>query len=171
MHLLPGDPAVIIAGDRPAPSNRGSAPCVGLHKPVAEQLWLWMVHLFQGNFGDSLILHQPVLEAVVERLPVTLSLAAVGVRYYRPDSIGLGMFAAYWRDSWFDSAVMGFALLGSRSQLLDRDVVRHSVQREILAGCRRRAMSRFGRSSGSGLLRWFSRLWCWLCFRSAIWPA
>ncbi len=38
---------------------------------------LWMVHLFQGNFGDSLILHQPVLEAVVERLPVTLSLAAV----------------------------------------------------------------------------------------------
>ncbi|MYN13948.1 ABC transporter permease subunit [Pusillimonas sp. TS35] len=113
MHLLPGDPAVIIAGDQASPEAIEEVRrALGLHKPVAEQLWLWMVHLFQGNFGDSLILHQPVLEAVVERLPVTLSLAAVAFVITVPIGIGLGMIAAYWRDSWFDSAVMGFALLG-----------------------------------------------------------
>ncbi|MGY6270143.1 ABC transporter permease [Achromobacter denitrificans] len=113
MHLLPGDPAVIIAGDQAGPEAiEAMRRTLGLDRPLLEQLWLWLTHLAQGNFGESLILNQPVLSAVTERLPVTLSLAAVAFAITLPVGIGLGITAAYWRDSWLDSAVMGFALLG-----------------------------------------------------------
>lgn len=113
MHLLPGDPAVIIAGDQAGPEAiEAMRRTLGLDRPLLEQLWLWLTHLAQGNFGESLVLNQPVLSAVVERLPVTLSLAAVAFAITLPVGVALGITAAYWRDSWLDSAVMGFALLG-----------------------------------------------------------
>ncbi|MBV7483501.1 ABC transporter permease [Bordetella sp. BOR01] len=113
MHMLPGDPAVIIAGDQAGPEAiEAIRSSLGLDKPLLEQLWTWLRHLAQGNFGESLILNQPVLSAVRERLPVTLSLAAVAFAITLPIGIGLGIVAAYWRNSWLDSAVMGFALLG-----------------------------------------------------------
>ena len=67
---------------------------LGLDRPLLEQLWLWLTHLAQGNFGESLILNQPVLSAVTERLPVTLSLAAVAFAITLPVGIGLGITAA-----------------------------------------------------------------------------
>ncbi|HYG44190.1 MAG TPA: ABC transporter permease [Bordetella sp.] len=113
MHMLPGDPAVIIAGDQAGPEAIAAIrSSLGLDRPLMEQLWMWLAHLAQGNFGESLILNQPVLSAVLERLPVTLSLAAVAFAITLPIGIGLGIVAAYWRNSWIDSAVMGFALLG-----------------------------------------------------------
>lgn len=113
MHLLPGDPAVIIAGDQAGPEAiEAMRRTLGLDRPLLEQLWLWLTHLAQGNFGESLVLNQPVLSAVLERLPVTLSLAAVAFAITLPVGVALGITAAYWRDSWLDSAVMGFALLG-----------------------------------------------------------
>lgn len=113
MHMLPGDPAVIIAGDQAGPEAIAAIRhSLGLDRPLPEQLWLWLTHLAQGNFGESLVLNQPVLQAVVERLPVTLSLAAVAFAITLPVGVALGMIAAYWRNSWLDSAVMGFALVG-----------------------------------------------------------
>lgn len=113
MHLLPGDPAVIIAGDQAGPEAiEAMRRTLGLDRPLLEQLWMWLTHLAQGNFGESLVLNQPVLSAVAERMPVTLSLAAVAFALTLPLGIALGITAAYWRDSWLDSAVMGFALLG-----------------------------------------------------------
>src|SRR3546814_6524192 len=50
---------------------------LGLDRPVLEQLVLWIARLAQGDFGTSLILNQSVVSAVVERLPITLSLALV----------------------------------------------------------------------------------------------
>lgn len=70
MHMLPGDPAVIIAGDQAGPEAIAAIRhSLGLDRPLPEQLWLWLTHLAQGNFGESLVLNQPVLQAVVERLP------------------------------------------------------------------------------------------------------
>ncbi len=113
MHLLPGDPATIIAGDM---ADREAVAQVrrdlGLDQPVAAQLWLWFSNVLQGDFGRSLMLNQPVAEAVVERLPVTLSLALVAFAITIPFGIVLGMVAAVWRDTWADSAVMIVALVG-----------------------------------------------------------
>ena len=113
MHLLPGDPAVIIAGqDASAAGIERIRVELGLDRPIWQQLLTWIGHLAQGNFGKSLVLNQTVLSAVAERLPVTLSLAMLSLAITLPIGILLGVLAAYFRNSWIDATVMGIALLG-----------------------------------------------------------
>lgn len=113
MHMLPGDPATLIAGDMAdQEAIEQIRRDLGLDQPVAVQLWLWITDLLQGDFGRSLMLNQPVMEAFFERLPVTLSLALVAFVITIPVGIVLGVVAAVWRDTWVDSAVMVLALVG-----------------------------------------------------------
>src|SRR3546814_15291948 len=62
--------------------------------------------------STSLILNQSVVSAVVERLPITLSLALVSFVITIPVGIALGVIAACFRDTWFDAGVMAVALVG-----------------------------------------------------------
>jgi peptide/nickel transport system permease protein len=111
--LLPGDPAVVIAGDQASPEAIAAVRHnLGLDKPLIEQLGIWFVHLLQGNFGSSLMLNQSVLSAMGERLPVTLSLAALSILITLPVGIFAGVIAAYYRQTWIDSLVMTVALIG-----------------------------------------------------------
>ena len=113
MHLLPGDPAVVIAGaDASAQAIERIRRELGLDRPVWEQLGTWLGHLAGGNFGRSLVLNQSVLSAVGERLPVTLSLAGLSLAITLPVGIALGVLAAYFRNSWVDASVMALALVG-----------------------------------------------------------
>ena len=113
MHLLPGDPAVLIAG--PEASKEAVAQVrtqLGLDRPLLEQLLAWFGHLARGDLGRSLLLNQPVMEAVLERLPVTMSLALVSFALTLPLGIGAGVLAACFRNTWFDAFVMLLALIG-----------------------------------------------------------
>ena len=113
LHLLPGDPAVAIAGSEATPEAiERIRQQLGLDRPVLEQLGAWFGRLAQGDFGKSLILNQSVLSAVVERLPVTLSLSFLSLTITIPVGITLGVLAAYWRNTWLDSLVMMSALVG-----------------------------------------------------------
>ena len=113
MHLLPGDPAVVIAGQDASPAAIERIRTeLGLDRPLPVQLLAWFGRIAQGDFGRSLVLNQSVLSAIGERLPVTLSIAAVALAVTLPVGIGLGVVAAYFRGSWADAAVMGVALLG-----------------------------------------------------------
>jgi peptide/nickel transport system permease protein len=113
INLLPGDPAVVIAGDQASPEAIAVVRHnLGLDKPLIEQLGIWFVHLLQGNFGTSLMLNQSVLSAMGERLPVTLSLATISLAITLPIGVFLGSIAAYFRRTWIDSVVMTVALIG-----------------------------------------------------------
>jgi peptide/nickel transport system permease protein len=113
INLLPGDPAVVIAGDQASPEAIAVVRHnLGLDKPLIEQLGIWFVHLLQGNFGTSLMLNQSVLSAMGERLPVTLSLAMLSLAITLPIGIFAGSIAAYFRRTWIDSVVMTVALIG-----------------------------------------------------------
>ncbi len=113
MHLLPGDPATVIAGPEAGPEAIARVRHqLGLDRPLPEQLLVWLAHLARGDFGSSLMLNQSVLQALSERLPVTLSLTLVSLAITLPVGIGLGVLAATWRNTWIDSAVMLLALLG-----------------------------------------------------------
>jgi peptide/nickel transport system permease protein len=113
MHLLPGDPAVAIAGtDASREAIEKIRDQLGLNRPILVQLLSWFAQIAQGDFGRSIVLNQSVLSAVAERLPVTLSLTALSLLVTLPVGISLGVVAAYWRNSWVDSAVMLIALLG-----------------------------------------------------------
>ena len=113
MHLLPGDPAVVIAG--PEASKEAVEQIrrqLGLDRSIVEQLFVWIGHLLQGDLGRSLLLNQPVTQAVAERLPVTMSLALVSFAITRPLGIAAGAAAACFRNTWLDSVFMLLALLG-----------------------------------------------------------
>ncbi len=113
MHLLPGDPAQAIAGVDASPEAvEKIREQLGLNRPLPIQLLEWFAHLAVGNFGESLMLKQSVVSAVGERLPVTLSLSLISLLVTLPIGIGLGVVAAYWRNSWVDACVMFTALLG-----------------------------------------------------------
>jgi peptide/nickel transport system permease protein len=113
LSLLPGDPATIIAGEQASPAAVEQVRRqLGLDRPLAEQLAIWLTNLARGDFGSSLILHQSVLSAVGERLPVTLSLTVLSISFTLPVGVLLGSIAAYFRRTWIDSAVMTVALLG-----------------------------------------------------------
>ena len=113
INLLPGDPAVLIAGDQASPEAIAAVRHnLGLDRSLQEQLVIWFGHLLQGNFGTSLMLNQSVLSAMGERLPVTLSLALLSIAITLPIGILAGAIAAYYRQTWIDSLVMTLALIG-----------------------------------------------------------
>ncbi|OKO87684.1 peptide ABC transporter [Bradyrhizobium sp. NAS80.1] len=113
MQLLPGDPAVLMAGDgASAEAIQQIRERLQLDRPLWEQLVSWVTHLLSGDLGTSLTLNQTVVSAVAERLPVSLSLAVVSIAITVPVGILLGVIAAAARDSWIDVAVMAIALLG-----------------------------------------------------------
>jgi peptide/nickel transport system permease protein len=113
INLLPGDPAVVIAGDQASPEAIAAVRHnLGLDKPLLEQLGIWFLHLLQGNFGASLMLNESVVSAMGERLPVTLSLALLSIAITLPIGIFAGAVAAYYRQTWIDTCVMTLALLG-----------------------------------------------------------
>src|ERR1700738_475999 len=90
MHLLPGDPAVVIAGADATPAAvERIRRDLGLDLPIWQQLLSWFLNLGQGKFGSSLVLNQTVLSAVAERLPVTMSLAALSLASTLPSGIAL----------------------------------------------------------------------------------
>ncbi len=113
MHLLPGDPAAVIAGPKAgAEAVERVRRQLGLDRPIPEQLLVWFANLARGDFGRSLILNQSVLRVISERLPVTLSLTLVSLVMTIPTGIVLGVLAARFRNTWIDSAGMFLALVG-----------------------------------------------------------
>ncbi|MEI6546167.1 MAG: ABC transporter permease [Burkholderiales bacterium] len=113
MHMLPGDPAVVIAGPDASPAAiEALRHQLGLDQPIWAQLLAWLGHLASGDFGKSLMLNQGVLQAVAARVPVTLSLALLAFAITVPVGVALGITAAYCRNTWIDSAVMAVALVG-----------------------------------------------------------
>ncbi len=113
MKLLPGDPAVLIAGDGASPEAIARIRTdLGLDRPLLVQLGAWLLDLLQLDLGRSIFLSQPVIDAILQRLPVTFSLAFVAFVITVPIGIAIGMLAAYWRDTWLDTLVMSLALIG-----------------------------------------------------------
>src|ERR1700735_2157628 len=113
MHLLPGDPAVVIAGPEASPEAVDRIRHeLGLDRPIPEQLFVWLANIAHGDLGRSLVLNQSVFSAVTERLPVTASLTLLSMAITIPIGVGLGVIAANWRNSWIDTLVMLLALLG-----------------------------------------------------------
>ena len=78
--IVPGDVTAEIAGADSTEAQRAEIrERLGLDKPMVEQALRWYGRLLQGDLGQSYLLNRPVTEAVLERLPVTLSLAGLAL--------------------------------------------------------------------------------------------
>jgi peptide/nickel transport system permease protein len=112
LHLTPGDPAYAILGDQATPDQVQQVhKDLGLDRPFLVQYGDWIGKVARGDFGTSLRTNQAVLEAIKERLPVTLELAILALGMALAVAIPLGMYAAYRADSRFDRAASVIASL------------------------------------------------------------
>src|SRR5271170_1899585 len=105
IHMIPGDPAAAIAGLSATPDEIAQIRHdLGLDQPLLLQLVHWYGNLFRGDLGTSLLLGQPVLQAVMIRLPVTIGLSAYALVITLALGLVSGILAALHQNTWVDQA-------------------------------------------------------------------
>lgn len=113
LHLSPGDPAAIIAGDQATTQEIEKVRVqLGLDRPLAVQFASWIGDLARGDLGRSIYDGQPVAKMIGQRLEPTVALALCTLLVSVLLSIPLGTLAAWKAGTWIDRAIMGFAVLG-----------------------------------------------------------
>jgi peptide/nickel transport system permease protein len=113
IHLIPGDPATAIAGmSATAEQVANIRHDLGLDEPLLSQLWHWYTNLLHGDLGRSLLLGQPVIQATMLRLPVTLALSAYALLLTLAIGLTSGILAALRHNTWVDQLAMVLAMLG-----------------------------------------------------------
>jgi peptide/nickel transport system permease protein len=113
IHMIPGDPASAIAGLSATPEQIANIRHeLGLDQPLLTQLWRWYGGLLHGNLGRSLLLGQPVVQATMLRLPITLALSAYALVVTLAIGLISGIVAALRQNTWIDQLAMVFAMLG-----------------------------------------------------------
>ncbi len=116
IHLVPGDAAQVIAGpDATRAQVAGVRTALGLDQPLYTQLVLWYWRVLHGNLGDSYMLGRPVLQAIGERVPVTVLLSLYSLAITLPVGVIAEIVAATHHNRWLNSSVMTVALLGVSS--------------------------------------------------------
>ena len=80
IRIIPGDPALVIAGIDASPSDIDAIRArLGTDRPILAQYAAWIWSVIRFDFGDSMISGQPVIRLILERFPLTLSLALMGI--------------------------------------------------------------------------------------------
>lgn len=113
LHLAPGDPAAIIAGDNAtAESIARIRANLGLDRPLWEQFSTWGWATLRGDLGVSMYSGTAVTTMVQQRIGATLSLATTTMLVAVTIAVTLGVLAAWKAGSLLDRAVMGLAVTG-----------------------------------------------------------
>jgi peptide/nickel transport system permease protein len=112
LHLSPGDPAAIIAGENATSEDiERIRATLGLDRPLVLQFVLWIADLLRGDLGVSVYNHVPVTTLIAQRLEPTLSLAVCTMILAVSLAVPLGIVAAWKVGSWIDHAIMGLAVI------------------------------------------------------------
>jgi peptide/nickel transport system permease protein len=110
---LSGDPVLLmLPADASQQDIQRLRVSLGFDRPVHVQLWRFIERVTAGDFGTSLRFQEPALPLVLERLPSTVLLALTALSLSTVVAIPLGVTSAVRRDSVWDRAAMGLALLG-----------------------------------------------------------
>lgn len=113
LHLTPGDPAAVIAGDDASPADiEGVRRKLGLDRPIWEQFGIYVVNLLKGDLGTSIFSNLPVMTLVKQRLEPSLVLAVSTLVVAITVAIPMGVIAAWKARTVIDRVVMGFSVLG-----------------------------------------------------------
>ena len=111
IHLVPGDPAMIMLGNEANPAQLETLRTqLGLDRSLPEQFILWLGQALRGNLGESFFLGRPVSRALVERLPATMQLAVLSLVFSLLIGIPTGIVAAVRQNTWWDQIVMATAI-------------------------------------------------------------
>jgi peptide/nickel transport system permease protein len=113
LHLSPGDPAAIVAGDNASPAQIAQIrERLGLDDPLPIQFLRWAGQVVQGDLGTSIFTNEPVIKLIGERLEPTVSLALTTLVFAVVIAVTFGVIAAANAGSLVDRALMAFSVLG-----------------------------------------------------------
>ena len=112
-QLLPGDPAKILAGEEQDPTVVAYLRAkLHLDEPLPLRYAYWVGGVLRGDLGESIRTQQPVLDLIVQKLPVTVELALLAFVIALVIGIPAGIVAAIGRGTAWDVAANMFALWG-----------------------------------------------------------
>ena len=113
LHLAPGDPAAVIAGDQASVAEVAKVRAqLGLDRPLAAQFAGWVGDILRGDLGRSIYDGQPVARMIAQRLEPTVALSLCTLFVALAAALPLGIVAAWKAGTWIDRGLMGFAVLG-----------------------------------------------------------
>jgi peptide/nickel transport system permease protein len=113
LHVTPGDPATIIAGDYATPDEVARIRTkLGLDQPFVTQVVLWLGQVVRGDLGTSIFSGLPVTTLIGQRAEATTVLAIYALVISVGVGVPLGVLAAWRRGSWVDRLVMIIAVSG-----------------------------------------------------------
>src|ERR1700748_4014688 len=112
-HLLPGDPALVMAGEERDPAViEQIRQQYHLDRPIPVQYVYWLKNVLSGDFGESLRIKVPVRELIAQKLPVTLQLASIAIVIAFLIGIPAGIISAVKKGTALDYGANIFALWG-----------------------------------------------------------
>ncbi|PYM28460.1 MAG: peptide ABC transporter [Candidatus Rokuibacteriota bacterium] len=113
LHVTPGDPAVIIAGDYATGDDIARIRTrLGLDQPFHVQVGIWLGRIVRGDLGTSIFSGLPVATLIGQRAATTIWLTLFAMLISVGIGVPAGVVAAWRRGSWIDRAVMVFAVSG-----------------------------------------------------------
>lgn len=113
VHLLPGDPARLAAGQDATPETVELVrQDLGLDKPLHEQFVRFVSGALRGDFGRSLRTKRPVGTEIAERFMPTFWLTVTSMSWSVIFGMGIGVLSAVWRNRWPDRVGMTLAVSG-----------------------------------------------------------
>jgi peptide/nickel transport system permease protein len=113
LHLSPGDPAAVIAGDYASPADVARIRHkLGLDDPLHIQLGIWLWNVLRGDLGTSIFSGLPVTKLIGQRLEPTLALTVTTMCIAVLLAVPMGIVASWTAGRWVDRLIMVFAVLG-----------------------------------------------------------
>jgi peptide/nickel transport system permease protein len=112
-HLLPGDPALAMAGEERDPAVLEQIRRqYRLDQPLPVQYLAWVGGVLTGDLGESMRLKEPVATLIAQKFPVTLQVALMAIVISLGIGISAGIVSAVYRNTWIDTCVNVVALTG-----------------------------------------------------------
>ena len=106
LHLTPGDPAAIIAGDYARPEDIARIrKNLGLDRPLHIQFFSWVGNVLRGDLGTSIFSNLPVTKLIGQRLEPTIALSITTIIFAIIVAVPMGVIAAWRAGSWLDRSV------------------------------------------------------------------
>ena len=112
LHMGPGDPAVLIAGDTATAADiEQLRQKLGLDRPLLEQFFTWLWRILHGDMGVSVFTGLPVTTMIRQRLEPTFWLTLSTIVVAVVMAVPMGIIAAWKAGTWIDRCIMALAVL------------------------------------------------------------
>lgn len=113
LHLIPGDPAVVMSGERATPEQVAALKeRLGLNQPLPLQYLKFLLNLIRLDLGNSIISGVPIVDEIKTRWPATFELSVAAMLIAILLGIPAGVLAAVRKNSPVDNLTMSSSLLG-----------------------------------------------------------